>query len=155
MPNRSVSTICRCQECTTTHPNGRVFSDVTELKSHKRRNERANQSSTEQALRNASRELFLTTLSEGTISTLDSQVGSSRPTKAVDDITDRLSNITITPGPSSSIHNRLSSTPSSTTQRPSSTSTRSSPSNLGSTALPSRSSAGRMSLQERKKSRSK
>ena len=136
MPNCSVPNICRCRECIVTHPNGRVFSDHTTFKSHIWRNERASLTSTQQAIGNASRELFVTTLSEGAI-TLDSQAGSSRPTEPIDDITDRLSDITIRPGHSSLVHHGLSSTPSLTAERSLPTAAHSSPSNLGSATFSS------------------
>ena len=153
MPNRSVPNICRCRECIVTHPNGRVFSDHTTFKSHIWRNERASLTSTQQAIGNASRELFVTTLSEGAI-TLDSQAGSSRPTEPIDDITDRLSDIMIRPGHSSLVHHGLSSTPSLIAECSLPAAACSSPSNLGSATFSS-SSAERPSLQEHKKSRSK
>ena len=115
-------------------------------------NECASLTSTQQAIGNASRELFVTTLSEGAI-TLDSQAGSSRPTEPMDDITDRLSNITIRPGHSSLVHHGLSSTRSLTGECSLPAATCSSLSNLGSATFCS--STEWPSLQERKRSRSK
>ena len=110
MPNCSVTNICRCQECIATHPKGCVFSDYTAFKSHTQCNEHANRTSAKQAISDASQELFVTTLSEGAI-TFDSQARSSRPTEPINEIADRLSDITIKPGRSSSVHHGLSSTP--------------------------------------------
>jgi hypothetical protein len=151
MPNRSITNICRCQECIATHPNGRIFLDHTTFKSHTRRIERANQANIEQAVGDASRELFVTTLSEGAIA-LDSQAHSSRPTESINDIADRLSDITIRPDRSSHRH---SPTPSLTAEHSLPAATRPSPSNVGSVASSSSSSTERPSLQERKRSRSK
>ena len=100
MPNRSVTQIFRCWKCIGMHPKVCVFTDKTTYKSHTWVTQHANWPSTQQAVNNASWELFVTTLSEGTI-TLDSQVGSIRPTESVDEITDRLSDIKIKPGRSS------------------------------------------------------
>lgn len=153
MPNRSVTKICRCRECNATHPDGRVFTDQTTYKSHTRATQRANRPSTQQAVDDASRELFLDTLSEGAIA-FDSRLGSIRPTESVDEIADQLSDITIKPGRSSSTQHETSAAPL-MAERSSSAATRPSLSNSGPAALTSKTSAERPSLQERKRSRSK
>ena len=85
---------------------------------------------------------------------LHSQAGSSRSTELINDITDRLSDITIRPGHSSLVHHRLSSTPSLTAECSSPAAAHSSPSNLGSATFSS-SSTEWPSLQECKRSWSK
>ena len=91
---------CTWSRCFWMSPILCVFTDKTTYKSHTWVTQHANWPSTQQAVNNASWELFVTTLSGGTI-TLDSQVGSIRPTESVDEITDRLSDIKIKPGRSS------------------------------------------------------